>query len=291
MAQRHLDRSQTLRRDKAYDTRQEKESEQRLQNDGRSLQERKADDRERTKEEVDRFQQDVSSAAEERRTTAEDKVYAKEQAETIANDKADHHQAQVRTKAQVTNDNLISDRALEAQRRSYERQKELHGRASGSPKDQDDLLPKDGTGDLPEGVSERPYELGNKIVIERTVKVGNKVDVYKKVVSKAGTYYFKTTSPSPNRPGRNPRRPRLTMRFLILNGPNLNLLGTREPEIYGSQTFDDVLAELRAAFPGQQLDYAQSNVEGELINHLHDAGFSRRHRVQRGRLYAHFSGH
>ena len=52
------------------------------------------------------------------------------------------------------------------------------------------------------------------------------------------------------------------MRFLILNGPNLNLLGTREPEIYGSQTFDDVLAELRAAFPGHQLDYAQSNVEG-----------------------------
>lgn len=63
------------------------------------------------------------------------------------------------------------------------------------------------------------------------------------------------------------------MRFLILNGPNLNLLGTREPEIYGSQTFDDVLAELRAAFPGHQLDYAQSNVEGELINHLHARGF------------------
>ena len=63
------------------------------------------------------------------------------------------------------------------------------------------------------------------------------------------------------------------MRFLILNGPNLNLLGTREPEIYGSQTFDDVLAELRAAFPGHQLDYAQSNVEGELINHLHTRGF------------------
>lgn len=63
------------------------------------------------------------------------------------------------------------------------------------------------------------------------------------------------------------------MRFLILNGPNLNLLGTREPEIYGSQTFDDVLAELRAAFPDHQLDYAQSNVEGELINHLHTHGF------------------
>lgn len=194
VAQRHLDRSQTLRRDKGYDTRQEKESDQRVQNDGRGLQERKADDRERTKEEVDRFQQDVSSAAEERRTTAaEDKNYAKEQAETIANEKSDLTiEAQVRVQKQKSaNDNFMSDRALEAQRRSYERQRELHGKDSGSPKDQDDLLPKDGTDDLPEGVSEKSYELGNKIVIERTVKVGNKVDVYKKVVSKAGTYYFK----------------------------------------------------------------------------------------------------
>lgn len=60
------------------------------------------------------------------------------------------------------------------------------------------------------------------------------------------------------------------MRILILNGPNLNLLGTREPEIYGNRTFLQVLEELKNHFPGE-IDYLQSNVEGELINALHDS--------------------
>lgn len=58
------------------------------------------------------------------------------------------------------------------------------------------------------------------------------------------------------------------MRILILNGPNLNLLGTREPEIYGNQTFLAYFERLKAHFQGD-LDYIQSNVEGELINALH----------------------
>ena len=61
------------------------------------------------------------------------------------------------------------------------------------------------------------------------------------------------------------------MRLLILNGPNLDLLGTREPAIYGTRTFEDLLGELRNEFPGHQLDYFQSNVEGEMINALRDA--------------------
>lgn len=64
------------------------------------------------------------------------------------------------------------------------------------------------------------------------------------------------------------------MKILILNGPNLNLLGTREPGIYGERSFDDFLEALRAAFPGVQFDYKQSNVEGELINALHEYGFT-----------------
>ena len=60
------------------------------------------------------------------------------------------------------------------------------------------------------------------------------------------------------------------MRILILNGPNLNLLGTREPEIYGNRTFSQVLEELKNHFPGE-IEYMQSNVEGELINALHDS--------------------
>ena len=59
------------------------------------------------------------------------------------------------------------------------------------------------------------------------------------------------------------------MQLAIVNGPNLNLLGVREPHIYGSQTFEDYLAQLRSKCPQVQIDHYQSNVEGELINYLH----------------------
>lgn len=61
------------------------------------------------------------------------------------------------------------------------------------------------------------------------------------------------------------------MKILIINGPNLNLLGTREPTVYGNQTFEEYFSELKAKHPNIQLDYFQSNVEGELINTLHKA--------------------
>jgi 3-dehydroquinate dehydratase-2 len=60
----------------------------------------------------------------------------------------------------------------------------------------------------------------------------------------------------------------------IINGPNLNLLGKREPDVYGSQTFDAFYEELKKRFPAAELHYYQSNVEGELINKLHETGFS-----------------
>ena len=61
---------------------------------------------------------------------------------------------------------------------------------------------------------------------------------------------------------------------MILNGPNLNLLGKREPEVYGKKSFEDYLEELKGKFPEVQLDYFQSNVEGEIINKLQETGFS-----------------
>ncbi|MDA9851335.1 3-dehydroquinate dehydratase [Flavobacteriaceae bacterium] len=64
------------------------------------------------------------------------------------------------------------------------------------------------------------------------------------------------------------------MKISIINGPNLNLLGTREPTIYGDQTFEDYYAELQKQFPQVTFDYFQSNVEGELINRLQEVGFS-----------------
>lgn len=60
----------------------------------------------------------------------------------------------------------------------------------------------------------------------------------------------------------------------IINGPNLNLLGVREPSLYGTRSFDSYLQELRSAFPVVKFHYFQSNVEGELINELQRVGFS-----------------
>ncbi len=60
---------------------------------------------------------------------------------------------------------------------------------------------------------------------------------------------------------------------MIINGPNLNLLGQREVDIYGNISFDDYFIKLKELFPNYELHYFQSNVEGELINKLHDIGF------------------
>jgi 3-dehydroquinate dehydratase II len=64
------------------------------------------------------------------------------------------------------------------------------------------------------------------------------------------------------------------MKIQIINGPNLNLLGKRETSIYGSQSFEAFLTTLKAQFPLATIDYYQSNVEGELVNKIHEVGFS-----------------
>lgn len=63
------------------------------------------------------------------------------------------------------------------------------------------------------------------------------------------------------------------MKIIIINGPNLNLLGKREPEIYGNQNFDNYFNQLQAKYSDLRLTYYQSNVEGELINKLQETGF------------------
>ncbi|MGD0582016.1 MAG: type II 3-dehydroquinate dehydratase [Bacteroidales bacterium] len=63
------------------------------------------------------------------------------------------------------------------------------------------------------------------------------------------------------------------MKIQIINGPNLNLLGKREPEKYGTTSFEDYLGSIRKQFPGVKIDYFQSNVEGEIINKIHETGF------------------
>lgn len=79
------------------------------------------------------------------------------------------------------------------------------------------------------------------------------------------------------------------MQLLLLNGPNLNLLGQRETSIYGNQDFDSFFSELKSQFPTLQLDYFQSNVEGEIINKLQEVGFSYDGIVLNAGAYTHTS--
>ncbi|WP_430613667.1 type II 3-dehydroquinate dehydratase [Flavobacterium sp. JP2137] len=79
------------------------------------------------------------------------------------------------------------------------------------------------------------------------------------------------------------------MRILILNGPNLNLLGTREPHIYGALSFEVYLEQLKATYPQIAFTYFQSNVEGELINKLHECGFEYDGIVFNAAAYTHTS--
>ncbi|MDR1273201.1 MAG: type II 3-dehydroquinate dehydratase [Odoribacteraceae bacterium] len=79
------------------------------------------------------------------------------------------------------------------------------------------------------------------------------------------------------------------MNILILNGPNLNLLGTRETAIYGEVPFEEFLAGLRRRHPAITLDYYQSNHEGDLIDKIHEAGFSRDGIVLNAGAYTHTS--
>lgn len=79
------------------------------------------------------------------------------------------------------------------------------------------------------------------------------------------------------------------MKLIIINGPNLNLLGRREPEIYGSQTFEDYFKILQSKFPQVELEYYQSNIEGELIDKLHEVGFSYDGVILNAAAYTHTS--
>ncbi|RZM22693.1 MAG: type II 3-dehydroquinate dehydratase [Pedobacter sp.] len=79
------------------------------------------------------------------------------------------------------------------------------------------------------------------------------------------------------------------MKIQIINGPNLNLLGVREPSVYGSEGFDSFFEALKRRYPAISMEYFQSNVEGELINKLHEVGFSFDGIIINGGGYTHTS--
>ena len=79
------------------------------------------------------------------------------------------------------------------------------------------------------------------------------------------------------------------MKIMIINGPNLNLLGKRETDIYGDSSFEDYLHKLQSEFPDVQIDYFQSNVEGEIIDKLQEVGFSYDGIILNAAAYTHTS--
>lgn len=79
------------------------------------------------------------------------------------------------------------------------------------------------------------------------------------------------------------------MKITIINGPNLNLLGQREKEIYGEESFEDYFIKLKNKYPNIELDYYQSNIEGELINKLQEKGFSNNGIILNAGGYTHTS--
>lgn len=79
------------------------------------------------------------------------------------------------------------------------------------------------------------------------------------------------------------------MKIIIINGPNLNLLGKREPSIYGSNSFEDYFTQLKSKFEDIELIYFQSNIEGELIDKIHETGFSYDGIILNAAAYTHTS--
>ena len=79
------------------------------------------------------------------------------------------------------------------------------------------------------------------------------------------------------------------MKITIINGPNLNLLGKREPDIYGTRTFEDYFEELKSKFPTTELEYFQSNVEGDLVSKIQQAGFNSAGIILNAGAYTHTS--
>lgn len=79
------------------------------------------------------------------------------------------------------------------------------------------------------------------------------------------------------------------MKIIIINGPNLNLLGKREPDVYGAETFEDYFSKLQIKFKDVDLEYFQSNIEGELISKIQETGFSYDGIVLNAAAYTHTS--
>ncbi len=190
----YIKRGDALRTDNEYNVDRTKEVQQNVAFDGEKVRLENMEEVEEMKEDVVKSTDDVIAASNDRRASQIDnKEDQKESLTAIGKGKEDLVVDNYYKVKQSKNNNteMLQQGEANAQNARYDKRKELFAKDAGSPKDVDAYKLPEGAEDVPEGVSENSYQLGNKIVMERTVKMGNKVDHFRKVVSKSGTYYFK----------------------------------------------------------------------------------------------------
>jgi hypothetical protein len=192
--QKFESRGKTLMSDNEYDINREKEMVSGVEERGRLVWLDGQQNTQDRKDQTRTFQNDVQSAADERlANTEEKKDNEKERLENFAAGReqgAQENEKSIELKKESVS-SFQDSKSRESDLKRDAARFDRFSKDSGSQKSPDDYKLPEGAEDLQEGVNETSYELPGKTVIERTVKIGNKVDVYRKVVSKTGTYYFK----------------------------------------------------------------------------------------------------
>ena len=185
-----------LRADNEYDVEKYKKDRAGMANTGEDIRQERIEQNGRQLDEYARYHDDITAAAGERlESSAYDKGKEKDEYLDIGKGKEKLTEANFIESEKVKRENqsFLSESERRSTNERYDRRKELFEKDSGKPKSVDDYNLPEGAEDLPEGVTENSYQIneGAMTVIERTVKIGNKVENYRKVISKTGTYYFK----------------------------------------------------------------------------------------------------
>jgi hypothetical protein len=187
-------RGSTLTSNRARRVSERKEDVEDAQYQGEKVREEQVARANEKKESVQAFDKDVSSAANVRLENAYQKTEnKKERNQGLGEGKEALTEQNIidAEKKKQFSENLQTDKETEMAEKRYSSRNEMFDLKTGQPKTNEDYIAKEGTENLQEGVTETSYEFGKKKIIERTVKRGNKVDKYSKVVSKSGIYYFK----------------------------------------------------------------------------------------------------
>lgn len=184
----------TLRKDNEYDVKRAKEGQQTMTEIGEDERRDRVRNMDTEKEQYTAFTRDIQAAADERqKLNIESSEYKKKQLRDISKGKEvlrEDKQYEI-NKKKDDHQYFLSEKGEEAKLKRYDARQDQFGKNAGREKNFDEYILPEGMEDIEEGVQERSFELGNKMVIERTVKRGNKVDSYRKVISKTGIYYFK----------------------------------------------------------------------------------------------------